>query len=119
MEEDLLQSILLQLDPKDLHSLELSCKAFRDFMIRTRTWRKKFEQDFGTRQNLKDVDLKMTGPISPMNCHVNQKRIYAEYEEAVAAFQWKKFCQSWMTIMTISSMYRFLHPSIGEDEDNF
>lgn len=119
-EEDLLQDVLLQLDPKDLYSLELSCKSFREFMVRTQTWRKKLEQDFWEPQNIKQVIMKTeAGHLSaPIDLHVHYKRMYAEHEEAVAVFQWRKFCQSWMTIMTISSMYTFLHPEADEDVDD-
>ena len=52
--------------------------------------------------------------------HIRCKRLYAEQEEEIAMLKWKKFCTSWMTIMTISSLYSFLHDhpdDEGTEED--
>ena len=111
-EEDLLQRILLLLDPVDLHSAEMACSQLRSFVVRKQTWRRKLEQDFSGCL----LATPAPNPGSEVELHAGYKQRYAEMEEAVAAFKWEKFCQSWMTVMTISSMYTFLHPK-EETED--
>ena len=112
-EDDLVQKIATFLDPPDLQNLELSCKQLRDFMIRAQTWRRKLESDFPRSEFDKSKDVKSE---SATELHLRCKRLYAEQEEAAAMIKWKKFCTSWMTIMTISSLYSFLHdPESSED----
>ena len=112
-EDDLVQKIATFLDPPDLQNLELSCKQLRDFMIRAQTWRRKLESDFPRSEFDESKDVKCE---SATELHLRCKRLYAEQEEAAAMIKWKKFCTSWMTIMTISSLYSFLHdPESSED----
>ena len=55
-EEDLLQGVLLQLDPVSLVNLEMVCVNFREFMQRTQTWKKKFElSDQVLKNHVKDT----------------------------------------------------------------
>lgn len=115
--EDLLLRVLLPLDPEDLQNLELSCRTLRTFMIRTQTWKKKFEQDCTGPQSLKEAILKVDQSCSPAELHANYKTRYVKHQEALAALEWKRFCQSWMTIMTISSMYSLLHPESETNEE--
>lgn len=110
-EDDLVQKIATFLDPPDLQNLELSCKQLRDFMIRAQTWRRKLESDFPR----SEFDFK---DESATELHLRCKRLYAEQEEAAAMVKWKKFCTSWMTIMTISSLYSFLHDPEASDDGN-
>ena len=110
-EDDLVQKIATFLDPPDLQNLELSCKQLRDFMIRAQTWRRKLESDFPR----SEFDFK---DESSTELHLRCKRLYAEQEEAAAMVKWKKFCTSWMTIMTISSLYSFLHDPEASDDGN-
>ena len=110
-EDDLVQKIATFLEPSDLQNLELSCKQLRDFMIRAQTWRRRLESDFPRLEfDFKDE--------SATELHLRCKRLYAEEEEAAAMLRWKKFCTSWMTIMTISSLYSFLHDPEGSDDGN-
>ena len=110
-EDDLVQKITTFLDAPDLQNLELSCKQLRDFMIRAQTWRRKLESDFPR----SEFDFK---DESATELHLRCKRLYAEQEEAAAMVKWKKFCTSWMTIMTISSLYSFLHDPEASDDGN-
>ena len=110
-EDDLVQKIATFLDPPDLQNLELSCKQLRDFMIRAQTWRRKLESDFPR----SEFDFK---DESATELHLRCKRLYAEQEEAAAMVKWRKFCTSWMTIMTISSLYSFLHDPEASDDGN-
>ena len=110
-EDDLVQKIATFLDAPDLQNLELSCKQLRDFMIRAQTWRRKLESDFPR----SEFDFK---DESATELHLRCKRLYAEQEEAAAMVKWKKFCTSWMTIMTISSLYSFLHDPEASDDGN-
>ena len=110
-EDDLVQKIATFLDPPDLQNLELSCKQLREFMIRAQTWRRKLESDFPR----SEFDFK---DESATELHLRCKRLYAEQEEAAAMVKWKKFCTSWMTIMTISSLYSFLQDPEASDDGN-
>ena len=112
-EDDLVQKIATFLDPPDLQNLELSCKQLRDFMIRAQTWRRKLESDFPRSDGTKDFKDE-----SATELHLRCKRLYAEQEEAAAMVKWKKFCSNWMTIMTISSLYSFLHDPEASDDGN-
>ena len=55
IEEDLLQGVLLQLDPPTLANIELTCTDFRSFIQRTNTWRKMFEGFERGAQNLRNI----------------------------------------------------------------
>ena len=112
-EDDLVQKIATFLEVSDLQNLELTCKVLRDFMIRAQTWRRKLESDFP--RSVLDK-TKYFGNESPIELHLKCKRMYAEQEEAAAMLRWRKFCTSWMTIMTISSLYSFLHDPSDSDE---
>ena len=116
-EDDLVQKIAIFLEPEDLHNLELSCKQLREFLIRAQTWRRKLETDF-PKSDFEDWTVLKGKPACEL--HIRCKRLYAEQEEEVAMLKWKKFCTSWMTIMTISSLYSFLHdhPDDEGTEDN-
>ena len=65
-EEDLLQGVLLQLDPVSLVNLEMVCVNFREFMQRTQTWKKKFE--------LSDQTLKNHVKDASESDHIQYKR---------------------------------------------
>ena len=117
-EDDLVQKIATFLEPEDLHNLELSCKQLREFLIRAQTWRRKLETDF-PKSEFEDWETLKDEPASKL--HIKCKRLYAEQEEEIAMLKWKKFCTSWMTIMTISSLYSFLHDhpddeGLGDDD---
>jgi len=120
-EQDLLQRVLLLLHPQDLHSLELTCSQVRLFMARSQTWRWKLLQDFAVGQGRVGEgvleQLLEERDEAAVSLHVTYKDRYREEVEAAALVKWTKFCRSWMTIMTISSLYSFLHPEEEEEPE--
>jgi hypothetical protein len=111
-EEDLLSRVLLHLEPADLHSLELCCRDLRTFMAGARTWRRRLQTDFHEPATSVEVQ-----PATSVEVHVRCKQRYAEREGELAARRWGRFCRSWMTVMTISSLYSFLHPAAEAEEE--
>jgi hypothetical protein len=115
-EEDLLSRVLLHLEPADLHSLELCCRDLRVFMAGARTWRRRLQTDFHELSG--DEVVQQQEEASPVEVHVRCKQRYAEREGELAARRWGRFCRSWMTMMTISSLYSFLHPAAEVEEEH-
>ena len=67
-EEDLLESVLLQLDPASLVSIELVCRNFRHFMQRKHIWKKRFDL---VGQNLENPLTDKSESI-----HIQHKRMF-------------------------------------------
>ena len=83
VEEDILKTVLMMLDSCSLSSLEITCRAFRTFIKRNKTWQKKFIRidfhvlKYGTRMQLL---LNINRPNVPSDLHVKYKQICLSLE---------------------------------------